>query len=275
VEFFAGVPDRKIGEAASAPYRIVWQGVIAGRYALRAKATAANGQSMMSAPVGVTAGKVISVNFQATTAEVPPGYMADYGDVFADRGNGYSYGWDADNTAYARDRNNVRSPDERYDTFNHMQKALPAGRVWEIEVPNGRYHVQAVVGESDNQDSVYDLQAEGITIVAGTPGGDSWWFEGEGAVTVSDGRLSLSNGPTASNNKVDFVDIAEVPLPAKPAFGQPSLSGATVTITWTGGGKLQEAPEVTGPWTDVEGSPQSPHAVQATALRKFYRAFVP
>jgi hypothetical protein len=280
VEFFYqyGVfsPANKIGEVTSAPDRFVWSNVYPGRYALTAKATAANGQSAVSKPVGILVGKVISVNFQATTAEVPPGYLPDYGDIFADRGNGYNYGWDDDNTANARDRNNALSPDERYDTFNHWQKPLPAGRVWEIELPNGRYSVHAVVGEPSNQDSVYDLQVEGVTIAKGTPDAIIRFFEGTGTVTVTDGRLSLSNGPTAANNKVCFVDIAALPAEVpKPVFSQPVLSGNTLTISWTGGGRLQEATSVTGPWTDVAGNPQAPFTVQVTEPCKFFRVVVP
>ena len=35
----------------------------------------------------------LHVNFQPTGAAVPAGYLADTGAVFADRGNGFSYGW--------------------------------------------------------------------------------------------------------------------------------------------------------------------------------------
>lgn len=101
----------------------------------------------------------------------------DVGQVFGDQGNGYSYGWDADNSAHARNRNNVISPDERYDTFNHLQKDLPAGRVWEIELPNGNYSVHVVVGESDNYDSTFDIQAEGVTIISGQATATVRWFE--------------------------------------------------------------------------------------------------
>lgn len=102
------------------------------------------------------------------------------------------------------------------------------------------------------------------------------WFEGTGTVTVTDGRLSLGNGPTAVNNKVCYVDIATLPAEAAPPlFAPPKLSGANLTVTWTGGGKLQEADTVTGPWTDVPGNPAGTYATPATAAHKFYRAVVP
>lgn len=272
VEFFKNSVE-KLGEVTSAPFTFTWNNVMPGRHRITAKATAANGESALSTAIEVIVGTVISVNFQATTAEVPEGYLADYGEVFGDRGNGYTYGWDVDNQANARDRNSARSPDERWDTFNHWQKPQPAGSLWEIVVPNGRYSVHAVVGESDNFDSVYDLTAEGVTILTGTANTDVRWFEGTGTVTVSDGRLSLGNGPTAVNNKVCFVDIAALPGEATPpVFAAPTLSNGNLTVTWTGGGTLQEASSVSGPWADVPGNPSGTYTAPATAALKFYRA---
>src|SRR5439155_25414743 len=62
-----------------------------------------------------------------------PGYMTDIGQPFGDRtdrGNpGFSYGWvdpttgaPKDDQANGRNRDVATSPDERYDSFNHMMK---------------------------------------------------------------------------------------------------------------------------------------------------------
>jgi pectate lyase len=211
------------------------------------------------------------VNFQNDTADPIEGYLPDNGEAFGDRGNGYNYGWDVDNVAAARNRNNVNSPDERYDTFNHLQKPLPAGRFWEIEVPNGRYQVYVVVGESNNIDSLYDLTAEGVTIAKGTPTDAVRWFDGQGIVTVTDGRLTLGNGPTASNNKVCFVDIFALPaeLP-KPVLAMPTISAGLVTVTWTNGGTLESAPTVLGPWTST-GDGDGAYTTTADGPSKFFR----
>lgn len=271
VEFF-DVASNKIGEATSAPYTVTWNNLSPGNYTIWARATDNKGLTKDSTKVNFKLAVLVQVNFQNPSSQGVEGYLTDIGEVFGDRGNGYSYGWDVDNTANARNRDNPISPDERYDTFNHMQKPLPAGRVWEIELPNGRYNVFAVVGEPNNADSVYDLTAENVTIVKGTPSASVLWFEGMAAVTVADGRLSLGNGPTASNNKVDFVEIYQLPAVAPtPVLNAPILNGSTITITWTGG-RLQEAPEVTGQWTDVPGNPQGTYSVSITAApRKFYR----
>jgi hypothetical protein len=48
---------------------------------------------------------------------------------------------------------------------------------------------------------------EGVLVVSGTPTSAARWVEGTAVVTVADGRLTVSNGAGASNNKVNFVDI--------------------------------------------------------------------
>ena len=54
--------------------------------------------------IGATAnGSMFRINFQPAASEVPSGYMVDSGSIFADRGDGYSYGWDASATSFTRD----------------------------------------------------------------------------------------------------------------------------------------------------------------------------
>ena len=55
-----------------------------------------------------------------------------------------------------------------------------------------------------------------------------------------------------------------------PVFDIPKLSGGNVTISWTGSGTLQEATDLSGPWTQSP-SQNNPQSVAATGPRKFYR----
>ncbi len=161
-----------------------------------------------SASLFAQAGAVpIRVNFQPASAPVPAGYLADGGLVFANRGNGQSYGWNADNTAQTRDRNAANSADQRYDTLTHFQKPANPDAVWEIAVPNGAYSVRIVSGDASNFDSVFRTTAEGALVVSGTPTTTTRWIEGTAVVTVSDGRLTIRSGSGGSNNKICFVDI--------------------------------------------------------------------
>jgi hypothetical protein len=148
------------------------------------------------------------INFQPAASPVPAGYLADGGATFALRPNGERYGWNADNAAQTRDRNLSNSPDQRYDTLTHLQKSGNPNAVWEIAVPNGTYTVRAVAGDPGNFDSVFRLNVEGILTVSGTPTSASRWVEGTSTVTVGDGRLTVSNGSGASNNKICFIEIS-------------------------------------------------------------------
>ena len=147
----------------------------------------------------------VHVNFQPPRVPVPAGYLADTGSAFADRGNGHAYGWDAANTAY-RDRDSALSADQRYDTFNHTQRY--GTRTWELAVPDGTYVVRVVAGDPSTYDSVYGFNVEGAGVVSGKPTSTARWLEGTRTVTVSDGRLTVSNSAAAVNNKLAFIEVS-------------------------------------------------------------------
>lgn len=177
-------------------YPIVASGAADANYAV----------SHVNGTLTVNAAFSVKINFQPSSAAIPAGYLPDTGALFGNRGNGYSYGWNLNNTSFTRDRNSSRSPDQRYDTLNHMQKSGGA-RAWEIAVPNGTYTVFVVSGDPDHTDSIFRVNVEGILTVSGTPNTSTRWFSGTRTVTVSDGRLTLANGSGASNNKICFIDI--------------------------------------------------------------------
>ena len=148
----------------------------------------------------------IGVNLQPAGAATPPGYLADTGAVFGDRGNGRRYGWNVDNAANARDRNATGSPDQRYDTLTHMQK--PGGATaWELAVPNGTYTVHIVAGDPVHVDSTFRITVEGVTAISGAPSAAAHWLEGTVRVSVLDGRLTVANGIGAVNNKLNVIEV--------------------------------------------------------------------
>jgi hypothetical protein len=138
---------------------------------------------------------------------VPPGYLKDGGLAFGDRGNGQSYGWNADNTAQMRDRNSSASPDQRYDTLAYMQRPANPDAVWEIAVPNGSYSVRLIAGDPSYFDIPYKVNVEGVLTVNGTSSSASRWVEGTATVVVSDGRLTIRSAAGATANKICFVEI--------------------------------------------------------------------
>jgi hypothetical protein len=170
---------------------------------------------------GLSYGQTVYINFQSRTAgdgAIPDGYLPDYGDEFADQGNGFSYGWDADLTGQSRDRNNAIAPDQRYDTTNHIGRN---NATWEIELENGVYDIFLVGGDSNHTDQVNNFDVEGVIVE--DPDGQDNFDEFELTVTVVDGRLTIMAADGQSNAKIMFVDIvlaippgaARSPVPVK------------------------------------------------------------
>jgi PKD repeat protein len=153
----------------------------------------------------------VFINFQPATSPVPSGYLVDSGAVFASRGNGQTYGWNANNAATARDRNATNSPDQRYDTLQHLQKPENPNARWELQLANGNYRVRIVAGDPGFTDSVFRISAEGALVVSGTPTSGTRWIEGTATVAVTDGRLTVANATGASNNKICFIEVTAVP----------------------------------------------------------------
>jgi len=207
--------------------------------------------SFVNGTLTVTPAFKAFVNFQPTSSPVPAGYLVDSGQVYGNRGNGFTYGWDTSNTSFTRDRNSSLSADQRYDTLNHMQKAGGA-RVWEIAVPNGTYNVFVVSGDSDFYDSVFRINVEGVLTVSGTPTSSTHWFSGTKTVTVSDGRLSVSNATGGSNNKICFIEITSV---------------STVLLAPAKGVSVETPPKLTVLERDREG--RISLQIEGTAARQY------
>lgn len=223
VEFFRG--QEKLGEAAAPPFAMTYPGAAAGTHDFHAVVHFLSGHRLATAAVQVTARSAlplpaVRVNFQPAGAPVPDGYLADSGEVFGDRGNGYSYGWNAPTTV-TRDRNSANSPDQRHDTLNHLQNAVNPDAVWEIALPAGTYGVHIVSGDPINTSGNFFTTAEGMLVVNGSATSAVRWIEGTENVVVSDGRLTVRSAPGATNNKICFIDIT----PQSPA-----ASGATVSL---------------------------------------------
>ncbi len=187
---------------------------------------------------GVTkgAGFSVKVNFQSNSQgdrSVPEGYLPDYGLPFGDRGNGFSYGWNRDISADARDRDNPASWDQRYDTLLHFQKAADA--IWEIVIPNGKYDVLIVSGDPSNTDQTNTLDVEGV--ICTDPNGQAGNYDKYNiAVTVADGRLTVKPAPGSSNAKICFLEISDWTGKAKnPNPKDGAIGVGTPLLQWTKG----------------------------------------
>ena len=171
------------------------------------------------------------INFQPAGAPTPSGYRADTGAVFGLRGGGLTYGWNATNNN-AIDRNSKKSFNQAYDTFAQMQKN--GSFTWEIAVPAGTYNVRPVAGDAVSVDGFYHILAEGRNIIFGRPSTpDQHWIGGSMPVVVTDGRLTISNGASAVNNKLNFIEITKA-APTQPSgLSATAVSPTQVNLAWT------------------------------------------
>ncbi len=174
----------------------------------------------------------VKINFQPSTAAIPKGYLADFGEIFADRGNGFSYGWDMDITGAARKRG--VSFDGRYDTVVQMQES--GARTWEIELPTGGYKVFVACGDAAYTDQIDTIDVEGLIFT--DPDGLDKYDEYNGTVTVTDGRLTIKPAPGGIKCKLLFLHITRIPMPmaysAFPATGA-LYANRQVTLSWIAG----------------------------------------
>jgi PKD domain-containing protein len=153
----------------------------------------------------------------------------DIGQAYGSRGNGLTFGWNADMTGAARDRNDPTSPDEQHDSLIHVGSSI-----WEMAVPNGTYTVHVVVGDPSYADVNSKLTVEGVLTINGSTSSSQRWLEGTTTVTVSDGRLTIGE-QAGSYDKIDFIDLTSVgsanqpPTVASAAAASPGSVAATTT----------------------------------------------
>ncbi|MBA3846626.1 MAG: right-handed parallel beta-helix repeat-containing protein [Planctomycetes bacterium] len=161
-----------------------------------------------SAGITTPANGAYRIDFKPAAAASVSGWLADVGAGYGSRGGGLSYGWSTSVSGDARERN--LSSDQLRDTLLQIQRTAANPR-WEMALPNGSYRVRLVCGDPANIDSVYRMQVEGRTLVDGVPTSANRFVEGTVTVQVSDGRLTLTSGSGARNNKVCFVEITRLP----------------------------------------------------------------
>lgn len=191
----------------------VFSATTAGSFTVIAQATVASVNQTSTTGVTVTNPIAAKINFQPASAPTADGYAVDAGLIYADRGNGLTYGWSADVSTTARDRN--LNGDQARDTLLHLQKPVAPDAQWEIAVPNGTYAVFLVCGDAAaNLDADYRVQIEGTLAVSGIPTSATRFFDsGSGfRVVINDGRLTMSSASGALNNKVCFIEIVQIPV---------------------------------------------------------------
>lgn len=181
---------------------------------------------------GLLNAQIIKVNFQPPTAPVPIGYLADTGEQFGDRGNGYYYGWNI--PTYETKEGNLYS-DPLRNTCNQLQRPSNPNATWEIALENGVYDVHIVCGDPMTNTQLNTINVEG-TILPDTTATN--FDEYDVKVTVSDGRLTIKPATGAINAKICYVDIVREGYTNAPPWVD---AGPDQMIIWPGERTVQLA----------------------------------
>lgn len=152
------------------------------------------------------AGFQLNIDFAPEGAEVAPGYVADYGRQYGDRGNGNTFGWRNDNRVSAVERDHEYSPNQRFDTFIQL---WPEGN-WSAEVPNGTYLVRLIVGDATDKKGRYTVDVEGQRVVDALPTDRRRFIDRIATVDVTDGKLTLTSGLGTGVNKLASIEIKQI-----------------------------------------------------------------
>jgi hypothetical protein len=151
----------------------------------------------------------VSISFQPATFPLQTGFIGDFGLTFGARGNGFSYGWNVSHTS----RTFSYSPLPGWESvwgaqWSVIRMITGSSTTWEIAVPNGSYDISILAAGYQCQGTLQQIAAEGTLVVNATPGWDyDTWVGGSATIAVTDGRLTLSNGPSTILNCIDSIVI--------------------------------------------------------------------
>lgn len=185
---------------------------------------------------------VIQINFRPAGASDVKGMLSDTGAGFANRGNGYTYGWNADNTANAfwrqtrttKEGETYLVPVDADFRRNAFLTTASGSRFWEITLPNGWYHVTLMCGDPGDPRNIFpenniprlnNVLLEGVLLE--DPDGAVLWDydEYQTVVQVSDGRLTIAQAPGSSYSAaLGFVEIRPAIAPVSAVSRGPGLT---------------------------------------------------
>lgn len=164
------------------------------------------------------------INFQPAAIGAVGGYDIDAGAIFADRGNGFSYGWVNDNAKFTKFKNSKIAPDNRYRTYSTLD--LKKNPTWELALPNGEYSLHLVVGKG-GATGKHGVDVEGVSFINARSSKNSRWIEVTKNVTITDGDLTITNTAGFRKNFLTYLDIS-APF-VEPDPGDPTAP----TVAWT------------------------------------------
>lgn len=156
----------------------------------------------------------------ATPGQAPPGFLTDTGQAFGPKAGGLTFGWNVDNSPNMIER--VGAPaDALHSGFALLQAASNSNASWSIAVPNGVYRVHLLAGDPASTGTRERLQVNGVTALAGVTRPAGRYLDGTVTVTVTGGRLTVSNGPRSGGNKLNAIDVTQLSVLPTPRVAAP------------------------------------------------------
>ncbi|WP_454085363.1 PA14 domain-containing protein [Georgenia sp. Marseille-Q6866] len=188
--------------------------------------------------------ETVQVAFAPATAPTTPGWTVEAGEAYsATRGYGWlnaATGQPADRTAATRYRatptGSIAFPTENVrKSFAFLDNATQptyTNGTWEYALGNGTYGVEVSVGDAGYTDSVHGVTVEGVEIVKSfAPSNATPFTTGSGTVTVTDGKLTMTN--SGDNTKVNWIRITGSAL-LKPSVTV-TANGVALADSYSGG----------------------------------------
>ena len=106
------------------------------------------------------------------------------------------------------------------------------------------------------------------------------WSRSEIALSTGD-AANLPHGIMADTNWVHLIaepgagTYARRPAPRRLEFTAAEKQGDQISLTWTGQGTLQQAREITGPWTPISTASSPYHTTTDDGAARFFRLIMP
>jgi hypothetical protein len=95
---------------------------------------------------------------------------------------------------------------------------------------------------------------------------------------TSAGELIIGLTPSANNNNANhftYLGVLKVELLPLPRHLPPRITGGSLNLQWTGGGVLEWAPTVMGPWTPISSPDGNYSEPVLPGTNRFFRVRVP
>lgn len=165
------------------------------------------------------------------------------------------------------------------ETFSGLANIFPSFKLVGLD-PEARYaftFYASRLGVSDNRETGYTVTGLDTGFAALNVANNVTNTARVTGIRPNPAReITISLAPTPNNNNANhFTYLGALRVDAglpPPRFLPLALTGGQVRLDWTGNGRLESAPAVTGPWTPITPAPTPPYTeAVAEGATRFYR----